>query len=88
MQVPHLEILINPKATLKNLEIFWENPLPIAIHQLLLPGHDSLGKKNKLKLIFSSSLQCLLHNSQSFFQAILYLNLSFLSGYYTGAEKV
>ena len=42
----------------------------------------------KRKLIHSSSLPGLFHNSQSFFQAIFYLDLGFLSISYTRAKKV
>ena len=45
-------------------------------------------RTKKRKLIYSSSLQDLLHNSQSFFQALFYLDLGFLSGSYTPAKKV
>ena len=42
----------------------------------------------KRKLLYSSSLQGLLHISQSYFQAIFYLDLGFLSISYTYAKKV
>ena len=45
-------------------------------------------RTKKRKLICSSFLQGLLHISQSYFQAIFYLDLRFLSISYTRAKKV
>ena len=51
-------------------------------------GHFQNARTKKRKLICSSSLQGLLHNSQSFFQAIFYLYLDFLFISYTRKKKV
>ena len=51
-------------------------------------GHFQNAYTKKQKLIHSSSLPGLFHNSQSFFQAIFYLDLGFLSISYTRAKKV
>ena len=42
----------------------------------------------KLKAVYTSSLQGLIHISQSYFQAIFYLDLGFFSISYTRAKKV
>ena len=54
----------------------------------LTSGHFQNTRTKNQKLIHSSSLTGLLHNSQSFFQAIFYLDLGFLSISYTRAKKI
>ena len=51
-------------------------------------GHFQNARTKKRTLIYSSSLQGLLHNSQSFFQLIFYLYLDFLFISYTRTKKV
>ena len=51
-------------------------------------GHFQNALTKKRKLIYSSSVQGLLHNSQSFFQAIFYLYPDFLFISYTRTKEV
>ena len=44
--------------------------------------------RKKRKLVYTSSLQGLLHISQTCFQAIFHLDLGFLSIFYTRAKKL
>ena len=59
-----------------------------ALWKLCKLGHFQNARMKKRKLIYSSSLQSLLHISQHYFQAIFYLDLGFLSISYTHAKKV
>ena len=59
---------------------------PIKIIQLL--GNIQNARRKKRKLVYTSSLQGLLHISQSCFQAIFHLDLGFLSIFYTRATKL
>ena len=59
-----------------------------ALWKLCKSRHFQNARMKKRKLIYSSSLQSLLHISQHYFQAIFYLDLGFLSISYTHAKKV
>ena len=48
----------------------------------------SKGSYDKRKAVYTSSLQTLIHISQSYFQAIFYLALGFFSISYTRGNKV
>ena len=51
-------------------------------------GHFQTARTKKREEIYTSSLQGLVHISQSYFQAIFYLDLGFFSISYTRAKKV
>ena len=51
-------------------------------------GHFQNAPTKKRKAVYSSSLQGLIHISQSYFQAIFYLDLGFFSISYTRTKNV